>query len=1155
MKPSYFICTLGQAQLLQQEKPYCTIPEFIDYQAEHNADLPAVGSYIVDNNEQWQPIVLTFRDVQKAVHSIADRLRPTLTDPSTGDTVALLAPSSLEFLFVWLALMYLGRPVLLVAPQCSASSVAHLCDSCEVTLLFRDDQYEKLAREAQQAVRDGGRVIEIKDLPVAGRDDLSRIINGPPTPGITAARVTDSDVAYLHHTSGTSSGIPKPIPQTHRAGLGVLPRLEGSQEATFTTTPLYHGGIADMFRSWSSDAMIWLFPGKDAPITAKNVVRCLDISTASFKDGGSPRVTYFSSVPYVLQMLAADEKGLQHLQAMSMVGVGGAALASDAGHALVEKGINLVSRFGSAECGFLLSSQRDFDKDHDWQYLRHDPDITQLSFEPREEGLSELVIRSGWPHMAKTNREDGSFATSDLFEPHPSTSHAWKYHSRADSQLTLVTGKKFDPAPLEAAVVAASDMISDAMIFGEGEAYPGVLLFRSTEHSSTSDEEVISHMQPLVQKLNQDAQAHARIPKDMLVPMAHTELEKSSKGTLIRSALTKRFSDVIETAYRSESSDGSGAQPADEDIANAILEEVQALLPDIDELNADSDLFAEGVDSVASMQIRNKLHKFLPKDAKLPLTIVQDCGTICSLTEQMLVIRHGGMANPASTANVSKVMQRYVEKFSKPPPATSTSTSSGTNGVHERQQSTTGNIILLTGATGTLGAHLLAHLLHHHTELNISHIYVLVRKSSTNTNPTQRVKAALKDRLLDIPSEPEFSSLVTVLPSTLSSPQLDLDADIYHTLSTTVTHIYHLAWSVNFLLPLSAYRPHFAGLQNLLRLAPSDGKLKKFVFCSSTASVSAYADTFSIPSSNGVKDDIKPGESSTAVPESIITNPGVAGSTGYARSKWVGESICASFKPESHRASLRGKLCVVRVGQLSGSTQTGCWNATEAYPLMLAASRLLGVVPDLDAARSSKGEGIVEECAWLPVDIAAAAFAELGDFSTGQNDQTEPAIGTAGARPAEDTDTASIQVLHLLPKPGAHSTWTDIVHTILHTSPDTFCLVPIAEWLDKLQSLKAKNSSSPHPALQLLEFWREAYCIAGSTSGHEAHNVTEKTAADDRIPDQTAKTNLETKAQTTSNFQMQRSLHAMPVLQKRPATVHEEEGYIERCWVWISEKV
>ena len=59
-------------------------------------------------------------------------------------------------------------------------------------------------------------------------------------------RPPESDVAYLHHTSGTSTGLPKSIPQTHHAAVDVPPTFSDCHEkATFTTTPLYYGGAAD----------------------------------------------------------------------------------------------------------------------------------------------------------------------------------------------------------------------------------------------------------------------------------------------------------------------------------------------------------------------------------------------------------------------------------------------------------------------------------------------------------------------------------------------------------------------------------------------------------------------------------------------------------------------------------------------------------------------------------------------------------------------------------------------------------------------------------------------------------------------------------------------------------------------------------------------
>lgn len=419
----------------------------------------------------------------------------------------------------------------------------------------------------------------------------------------------ENDIAYLHHTSGTSSGLPKPIPQSHRAAAGILPRLDGEHEATFTTTPLYHGGIADCFRAWTSGAMIWLFPGQDVPITASNVVKSLDVAKKTSKTLKTPVVRYFSSVPYVLQMVAADDEGLERLKVMNIVGVGGAALPPSVGDDLVKEGINLVSRFGSAECGFLMSSHRDYGKDNEWQYLRsHGSSL--LSFESQTDGLAELVIRPGWPHMAKRNRKDGSYATADLFEAHPTIPHAWKYRSRADSQLTLITGKKFDPAPLEDAIAASPD-IKDCLIFGNGRHCPGALVLRDRGSSGLSDDEYLERVWPGVQKLNAEGQSHTRIPRSMIVVVSSgaEPLEKSSKGAILRRQAEERYKALIEKAYQSDPRDNrdsgrEGPNVPDHDVPMAVLDIVKSMTGSKELIPAEEDLFAAGVDSVACMQIR-----------------------------------------------------------------------------------------------------------------------------------------------------------------------------------------------------------------------------------------------------------------------------------------------------------------------------------------------------------------------------------------------------------------------------------------------------------------------------------------------------------------------------------------------------------------------
>ena len=78
--------------------------------------------------------------------------------------------------------------------------------------------------------------------------------------------------------------------------------------------------------------------------------------------------------------------------------------------------------------------------------------------------------------MAKQTAGDGSFATNNLFEPHPTLKAEWQYHSRSDSQITLITGKKFDPSPLEDALGSSSALIEDVLIFGNGRQVPRALI-------------------------------------------------------------------------------------------------------------------------------------------------------------------------------------------------------------------------------------------------------------------------------------------------------------------------------------------------------------------------------------------------------------------------------------------------------------------------------------------------------------------------------------------------------------------------------------------------------------------------------------------------------------------------------------------------------
>jgi thioester reductase-like protein/acyl-coenzyme A synthetase/AMP-(fatty) acid ligase len=1199
MDTTYFTCTLGQAVHHQSGKSYKTINDFIEHKARSVPHGPAVGFYEVSENasQSWKSHVFTFEGVHRGIVIVADRLSKVLA-ADKGQTVALLCPSSAEFLFTWLALIWLGHPVLLVAPQCSASAVAQLCKACGVTYLIYDEGYKDLASDVSKL---GGGYLNALLLPFAGENIfevtkcVSARVSTPP------ATVQETDIAYLHHTSGTSTGMPKPIPQSHRAAVGMLPTLNGRSKASFTTTPLYHGGVADLFRAWSSEALIWLFPGKELPITAANVCKCLDIAAATTSaresSAGVSEVKYFSSVPYVLQMMAEDKDGLKHLQQMDIVGVGGAALPAEVGDKLVQNKVNLISRFGSAECGFLMSSHREYATDKQWEYLRSSSspaaEDDHLRFEPREDGLSELVIQPGWPHMAKRNRDDGSYATADLFAPHPSIPYAWRYHSRADSQLTLITGKKFDPAPLEDSLRAsASAVVEDVLIFGTGKPYPGALLFRSRDPAAfmsmnTTDEEFIDEVAPLVEKLNRHSQSHAQISRSMLVPMPRLEhgLEKSSKGTLLRRKAEERFSKEINAAYENVSPEGQPSYSTDvpdADVSTTIRDIVMKVAGEARnrednnavELADQTDLFSYGIDSVAALQIRQALLGLIPRTSTLPLTIVQDAGTISRLADLVLRLRSGRQANCLKIREQDEREQtclmldlaKEYSVFNDPHPRLVSSTCSSP-GPLQSLQSSIGTQVLLTGPTGSLGAHILSQLV---SSERISRIHLLVRGASPSLR-RERVLNALSPRCLTVPRD--FDTKVQIYNCKLSDPRLGLSQVEYMALSESVDVIVHLAWSVNFLQPLRSFAPtHLAGLKNLIDFALSSpprpakkghNRPPRMIFCSSVAAVSNYG---------GV------------VPERALVDDrdtSVAGPTGYARSKWVAERMCWHAHATTR---LRGRISIARVGQLSGAQDTGVWSASEAYPLMLASAKATGVLPDLDSAKKARGFQAGEVLAWLPVDIAAQAFVEdiVGDVEDGLQQEEEEEEGeerktanqsnhsTNSAPTADKTAEATepgIMLVHHVLNPSWAITWSHHLLRWLSRQEASFQTVSVDAWLSRLETLHESRDAwkRNHPSLKLLPFWKGVYGLDvtdASSVRHEMRNgngnrpdsreEVEMTNRRGTVP-ATQEAATATAAATATGYEMSGTYERMPCLRECEGAVTEE--YVVKLWRWVKENV
>ena len=878
--------------------------------------------------------------------------------------------------------------------------------------------------------------------------------------------ISSADVAYIHHTSGTSTGKPKPIDITHRGAVGVLPVLDDldiARKATFTTTPLYHGGPADVFRAWTSSAMIWLFPGvQDKPITADNVMLALDVTKrfcddhpyGSYEEGA--RVRYLTCVPFIIEMLAEKSDGLVKLQDMELVGVGGAALSPAVGDRLVGQGVKLITRYGSAECGFVLSSRRSYITDKEWEYMRVDP-FTPLKFEIQNNGLAELIIDS-WPFMAKSNRTGGAYATADLFEPHSSIPHAWKYHSRADSQLTLSTGKKFDPAPLEAKILTlsrASRLLSDVYIFGNGRPYPGALLFRSDTNPDITDDEVQEKIFYTINQINAELPPYARIASHMLTIMSQDSksLKKSSKGTILRSLVEKDYFTSIDQLY-----DGRKVTRPDLLTTDDIERSVRYIVTNVlasklkdgripwhvgdeglntskVEVHLDGDamwaaeLFDLGVNSMECMEIRALLNANFGHliDTEIPLNIVYECGTAQNIATYLIELHEGRKRGPDDQTTMMKnFVNTYGSTF------LDTHHEQYVNILQRRET------VVLTGVTGTLGAWIFNIL---RFSDYVGEIHCLVRAANHHAAKQRVVKALEKRRLSPLESS---KAKVCIYPCTLSErSSLGLGPDTYKRLAKDTTLIIHAAWEVNFSLPLPAFeKDHIAGLHNLIEFANSSARepFPAFIFCSSTASVlGANAPLY--------------------VEERISHDPETSSPMGYSRSKWVAESICEKAHMNTR---LRDHISVLRIGQLCGDGENGIWNVTEAWPLLLSSAKATGVLPDLGEQRLD----------WLRVDLAAQATVQIAyamlhrpRTSDDNADDHDSAIDT------ESESTDACPVFHII-NTNSTPNWADLLQWVRAFDSSIEVVTP-AEWIAQLEGLEGE--AAKHPSRKLLGMWKTAY--------------------------------------------------------------------------------
>jgi len=699
------------------------------------------------------------------------------------------------------------------------------------------------------------------------------------------------------HSSG-STGLPKPIYLPHKRLMMKIPPPKGQIE--FNTFPFFHG-----YGSWAvvhgmMDRKTMYMYNPNIPMTADYCIKVLE----------HIRPDVLHVVPYTLELLALSERGVDAMASCQRVVFSGSGCPDDVGNDLVSKGVNVENSWGATEMGNLGHSFNRAPGDNAWDYIRIPPPVAKFIWmKPLGDDTYECVYLHGLPALVVSNSDDPpkSFHSRDVFIKHSSLV-AWKHIGRLDDRITLSNGEKVLPLPIEGRV-RLNPLVRECCVFGAGNSIPGILVFRNEDSKDMAEDDFITAIWATIQKANRNTESFSQISKETIVPLpAEVDYPKTDKESIKRAQIYHVFAKDMNAMYERLEYTGTGTlqfsiPQIKEWLLNIFSENLGVKLP-----NVEYDFFAAGINSLQAIQIRGLILKHIDlggNSRKLCRNVVFDTSNVARLAKYLHALRLKEVT-PSDDRDEIEEMQAMIERYS-----TFKAHIPGSAPTPDGRQT-----VVLTGATGSLGAYILARLLN---RSNVHHVYCLVRGES----PQKRVLSALQQRQLSISD----TTLLTALTSDLGRPDLGLSEETYQELSNVTTTIIHSAWAVNFNIGLRTFEAqHIAGVTNLIQLSLSVQTLEpaRFFFCSSIA--------------------VALGTPAPAtISEGPIQDLGHALQQGYARSKLVSEHIVSKAAIDAG-----ARTRILRIGQIVGDKEQGIWNDTEAIPLIIRSALTLKVLPALN---------------------------------------------------------------------------------------------------------------------------------------------------------------------------------------------------------------
>jgi amino acid adenylation domain-containing protein/thioester reductase-like protein len=849
---------------------------------------------VVFHDQQW-----TYRQLDERANEIADALQELGVKSEV--LVGLCVERSPEMLAALIGIHKAGGAYVPLDPMFPRDRLAFMLADSSAPVLITQTSLASLLPEY------AGKLLVLEEIAQRTKQ------TSPNKDGIT-----HKNLAYLLYTSG-STGKPKGVMIPHQALVNFLTAMQKQpglrEDDTLLAVTTLSFDIAGL------ELYLPLITGAKVVIAERETAADPYLLIKEIERSGA---TVMQATPATWRMLIeAGWQGSPHLKILC----GGEALPVDLADKLMQRGRELWNLYGPTETTIWSTLYRmEKSQRADLTAIPIGKPIanTQVyildaNLQPVPIGvIGDLFIGGDGLARGYLNRPE---LTAEKFIPNPFASSSLIYKTgdiaryRADGTIEFlgrsdhqvkVRGFRIETGEVEVAL-AGHPSVRQAVVVARTDKSSDATLVAYVVPAKASKE---PHSGQLREFLRQS------LPEYM-IPSAFVILDAlplTPNGKVDRRALPEVSNETLtaRTEY-------VAPRTADEQAIAEICAEVLNL----ERVGIHDDFFEIGGNSLIATRLVFQLQEHF--QVKLPLVRLFETPTVAGLSKSIEEVR----ASPIVDERLFNAIT--LDELKRDVVIDSAIGQNGTSYRHIAKPKR----VLLTGATGFLGAYLLSGLL----DRTRATVHCLVRANSEEEG-LQRIKRNLEYYEL---WNANFIPRIRILLGNLDSPRFGLSVQQYESLADEVDVVYHNGAMVNFVYPYRGLKAvNVDSTHEVLHLA-SLRKLKPVHFVSS---LSVF-----------MKGDLREGD--LCYEDADLESVGVPFG-GYGQSKWVAEGLLRA-------AAQRGvPMTIYRPDNILGDHRSGILNTSDMTYSLVRAVFKLGSVPNVEVMG-----GIV------PVDFVSDAILHL----------------------------------------------------------------------------------------------------------------------------------------------------------------------------------